>query len=163
MNIGVVDLNLFKIFIVIWELCSLIVVVDCLYLIQFVVSYVLCCLCEMFDDLFFVCSISVMVFIEIVICLYEFILCVLGIIYEVLYIYVSFDLVMVMWIFYLVMLDMFCSYVLLLLMEELVYVVLYVFIEVQQMVMENLGVVMCNGDIDLVFGYLLGLFEDCQS
>jgi DNA-binding transcriptional LysR family regulator len=163
MNIGAVDLNLLKTFIVIWELRSLTAAADRLHLTQPAVSHALRRLREMFDDPLFVRSTSAMVPTETAIRLHEPISRALGIIHEALHTHASFDPATATRTFHLVMSDMSCSHVLPLLMEELAHAAPHVSIEVQQMAMENLGAAMRNGDIDLAFGYLPGLPEDCQS
>ncbi|BEV14590.1 LysR family transcriptional regulator [Herbaspirillum sp. DW155] len=163
MNIGAVDLNLLKTFIVIWELRSLTAAADRLHLTQPAVSHALRRLREMFDDPLFVRSTSAMVPTETAIRLHEPIARALGIINEALHSHASFDPATATRTFHLVMSDMSCSHVLPLLMEELAHAAPHVSLEVQQMAMENLGAAMRNGDIDLAFGYLPGLPEDCQS
>lgn len=163
MNIGAVDLNLLKTFIVIWELRSLTAAADRLHLTQPAVSHALRRLREMFDDPLFVRSTSAMVPTETAIRLHEPIARALGIINEALHSHASLDPATATRTFHLVMSDMSCSHVLPLLMEELAHAAPHVSLEVQQMAMENLGAAMRNGDIDLAFGYLPGLSEDCQS
>ncbi len=163
MNIGAVDLNLLKTFIVIWELRSLTAAADRLHLTQPAVSHALRRLREMFDDPLFVRSTTSMVPTETAIRLHEPIARALGIIHEALHTQSSFDPATATRSFHLVMSDMSCSHVLPLLMEELAHAAPHVSIEVQQMAMENLGAAMRNGDIDLAFGYLPGLPEDCHS
>jgi len=163
MNIGAVDLNLLKTFIVIWELRSLTAAADRLHLSQPAVSHALRRLPQMFDDPLFVLSTSAMVPTETAIRLHEPISRALGIIHEALHTHASFEPATATRTFHLVMSDMSCSHVLPVLMEELAHAAPHVSIEVAQMAMENLGAAMRNGDIDLAFGYLPGLPEDCQS
>ena len=91
MNIGAVDLNLLKTFIVIWELRSLTAAADRLHLTQPAVSHALRRLREMFDDPLFVRSTSAMVPTETAIRLHEPIARALGIIHEALHTHASFD------------------------------------------------------------------------
>ncbi|MCA1326715.1 LysR family transcriptional regulator [Herbaspirillum sp. alder98] len=163
MNIATVDLNLLKTFIAIWEERSLTTAAERLHLTQPAVSHALRRLREMFDDPLFVRTPTAMVPTDAAVRLHTPIANALTIIHDALQNHAHFDPATASRTFRMVMSDMSSAHVLPLLMERLAQSAPRVSFEVEQMPIEALSAAMRNGDIDLAFGYLPGLSDDCVS
>lgn len=163
MNIATIDLNLLKTFMAIWEVRSLTGAADKLHLTQPAVSHALKRLRELFDDPLFVRTPTAMVPTDAAVRLHTPIANALAILHDALQNHGHFDPALATRTFRLVMSDMSSSHVLPLLMEELAHSAPKVSFEVEQMPIEALSAAMRNGDIDLAFGYLPGLSDDCIS
>lgn len=92
---SLIDFNLICIFVIFYEVGSVIFVVECLFVIQLLVSYVLVCLCELFDDVLFICICDGIQLIFVVEQFYgifcELLMCIEGVVQSVCY----FDLVII--------------------------------------------------------------------
>ncbi|SMG56228.1 LysR family transcriptional regulator [Paraburkholderia susongensis] len=162
-NMASVDLNLLKTFLAIWELRSLTAAADRLHLSQPAVSHALRRLREIFDDPLFVRTSIEMVPTEAAARLHGPIDHALGVIHDALQQHSNFDPSAATRTFYLSMSDVAEQYVLPVLMEKLTCLAPHVRIEIRQMPIADLGAAMRGGEVDIGFGYLPGLSDECVS
>lgn len=156
-----VDLNLLKTFMAIWEFRSLTQAGDVLHLSQPAVSHALRRLREVFDDPLFVRNGAVMVPTDAAARLHAPIDDALVIISGALQQHAKFDPATSVRSFRLAMSDMAGLHVLPLLFAALAEEAPHVRVESRQVPVEELGVAMRNGDVEVAIGYLPGLGDEC--
>jgi DNA-binding transcriptional LysR family regulator len=162
-NVATVDLNLLKTFLAIWDLRSLTAAADRLHLSQPAVSHALRRLREIFDDPLFVRTSVDMTPTEAAMRLHGPIDQALGLIHDALQKHSRFDPSVATRTFHLAMSDMSEQHLLPMLMEELAYGAPSVSIEVRQVSIADLSAAMRSGEVDIAFGFLPGLSEECVS
>lgn len=160
-NIANVDLNLLKTFMAIWEFRSLTLAGDVLHLSQPAVSHALRRLRDVFNDPLFVRNGTSMVPTDAAVRLHAPIDDALLIIRGALQQHARFEPADAVRSFRLAMSDMVELYVLPGLFERLAAEAPGVQVETRQIPVDELGVAMRNGDIELAVGYLPGLDDEC--
>jgi DNA-binding transcriptional LysR family regulator len=160
-NMATIDLNLLKTFMAIWEHRSLTVAADRLHLSQPAVSHALRRLRDVFDDPLFVRTATSMEPTDAAIRLHAPIEHALVIIHGAFMMYSHFEPETVARTFRISMSDMSQLYVLPTLMEVLARKAPGIRLDVHQMPIEQLGMALRKGDIDIALGYLVEPSEEC--
>ncbi|MDB5997337.1 MAG: syrM1 2 [Pseudomonas sp.] len=160
-NMATVDLNLLKTFLAIWEQRSLTAAADRLHLSQPAVSHALRRLRDVFDDPLFVRTSTAMEPTDAAIRLHEPIEHAFVIIHGALMMHSHFDPGTAARTFRISMSDMSQLYVLPTVMEVLAREAPNIRVEVHQLPIEQLGMALRKGDIDIALGYLVEPSEEC--
>ncbi|WP_314915792.1 LysR family transcriptional regulator [Pseudomonas helleri] len=160
-NMATIDLNLLKTFLAIWEHRSLTVAADRLHLSQPAVSHALRRLRDVFDDPLFVRTATSMEPTDAAIRLHGPIEHALVMIQGALMMYAHFEPQTVTRTFHISMSDMSQLYVLPTVMKVLAREAPNIRIEVHQMPVEQLGMALRKGDIDIALGYLVAPSDEC--
>ena len=162
-NPDTIDLNLLKTFLAIWDLRSLKLAADRLHLSAPAVSHALKRLREVFDDPLFVRTTTAMVPTDAALRLHGPIEAAINLIHSALQNHSRFDPGLSTRTFRLTMSDVAEQYTLPRLMEILGAEAPHVKVEIKQMRMDDLCPAMRNGDLDVAFGYLPVLDEECVA
>lgn len=162
-SVSMVDLNLLKTFLAIWDARSLTVAAEMLHLSQPAVSHALRRLREVFDDPLFVRSGVGMSPTATAVCLHAPLEQAMALIHGALQRHVHFSPGTSDRVFRLSMSDMAVAHVMPLLAADLMLTAPGVRLETRSLNVDELDLAMRNGDVDIAVGYLPGLSEDCHG